>query len=246
MKVTGAVTKVRVFSDFDGTISTQDVGDEIFREFAGEVATDIVERYRSGVITARECLQRECEAVEHCKPVELEAFISRFGLHPTFKSFVVFCDANGIPLTILSDGLDFYVERLLRREGLGHLPWFANHLEFVLKGSNTKLLPSFPYSDSECQLCGNCKRNHVLTLSADEDIIVYVGDGLSDRCPVRYADLVFAKESLIPYCQSQNISYFEYRHFHDVQQRLARIIQQKRIKKRREAVMARRDAFLQE
>ena len=38
-------------------------------------------------------------------------------------------------------------------------------------------------------------------------MIVYVGDGYSDRCPVQYADIVFAKGDLQTYCQEQNISY---------------------------------------
>ena len=82
-------------------------------------------------------------------------------------------------------------------------------------------------------------------MSGDDDIIVYVGDGISDRCPVRYADIVFAKHGLVPYCQEQNISYHDYSHFGDVQVRLEKFLQQKRIKKRREAAMARRDLFMQ-
>lgn len=236
---------LRVFCDFDGTISTRDVGDEIFKFFVGEEATRLVNEYRDDEITARECLKLECEAVDSCSPDQLEKFISQFTLDPHFKPFVEFCEERQLPIVVLSDGLDFYVSRLLADDGLDRVPWYANHLEFVIEGSKTKLLPSFPYTDSECHLCGNCKRNHLLTLSADEDLIVYIGDGISDRCPVRYADIVFAKHSLIKYCQAQNISYFPYTHFGDVQERLASILRHKRIKKRREAEMARRDVFMQ-
>jgi 2-hydroxy-3-keto-5-methylthiopentenyl-1-phosphate phosphatase len=85
----------------------------------------------------------------------------------------------------------------------------------------------------------------VLTLSGDDDIIMYIGDGISDRCPVRFADIVFAKGRLIRYCQEQNIPYHEFRTFDDVRSRLELILQQKRIRKRREAEMARRDVFAQ-
>jgi 2-hydroxy-3-keto-5-methylthiopentenyl-1-phosphate phosphatase len=82
-------------------------------------------------------------------------------------------------------------------------------------------------------------------MSSDEDIIVYVGDGISDRCPVRYADIVFAKRGLLTYCQEQNITFHEFSTFRDVQRRLETILQQKRIRKRREAEMARRDVYMQ-
>ena len=236
---------LRVFCDFDGTTASRDVGEQLFRRFAGAQAVEIVRGYLDGSITARQCLRRECAAVESASPEELERFIEQFALDPHFNEFVLFCEARGIPVVILSDGLDFYVGRMLRRDGLERLPFFANHLEFSQEGSSTKLVPSFPYTDSECDQCANCKRNHLLTLSADDDIVVYVGDGMSDRCPVRYADVVFAKRNLIKYCQQQNISYHEYSHFGDVRTRLEQLLQKKRIKKRREAQMARREVFLQ-
>lgn len=236
---------LRVFSDFDGTIALEDVGSQLFRKFAGPRANEIVQHLLSGEITARECLRRECEAVENAPRSELEQFVNQFLLDPAFGSFVDFCRHRNIPVVVLSDGLDFYVERLLRKNGLGDLPFFSNHLELVEQGAETKLVPSFPFTDAECLTCGDCKRNHLLTLSGDDDIIVYIGDGISDRCPVRYADIVFAKGRLIRYCQDQNISYHEFRTFADVRGRLEMILQQKRIRKRREAEMARRDVFAQ-
>ena len=236
---------MRIFSDFDGTIAVEDVGNRLFRMFGGAQANEIVRHYLDGSITARTCLTKECEAVEGATLREVEQFIDKFSLDLTFKGFVEFCRGRDIPLVVLSDGLDFYVERLLKNDGFGDLPFFSNHLEFVLSGAVTKLVPSFPHTDAECLLCGNCKRNHLLRLSADDDIIVYVGDGISDRCPVRYADIVFAKRNLIRYCQEQNVTYHEFKNFRDVIQRLELILQRKRIKKRREAEMARREVFAQ-
>jgi len=236
---------LRVFSDFDGTIALEDVGSHLFRTFAGSKADEIVRLLLNGTITARECLTQECGAVGSASLSELEKFVDQFSLDPAFGVFVEFCRHRSIPVVVLSDGLDFYVERLLRKNGLGDLPFLSNHLELVEQGAVTKLVPSFPYTDAECLVCGNCKRNHLLTLSGDDDIIVYVGDGISDRCPIRYADIVFAKGRLIRYCQEQNISYYEFRTFEDVRGRLEAILQRKRIRKRREAEMARRDVFAQ-
>lgn len=236
---------MRVFCDFDGTAAAEDVGNKLFRTFVGDRAQVIVQDYLQDRATARECLRDECAAVENITEQELASFVDGFGLDPFFKDFVQFCCSHEIPVTILSDGLDFYVGRILKANGLGDLPFFANHLDLVQVGGATKMVPSFPYTDSECERCANCKRNHLLTLSSDDDIVVYVGDGISDRCPVRYADIVFAKKGLIKYCQEQNVTYHEYRHFGDVQQRLDPILRQKRIKPRREARMARREVFLQ-
>lgn len=236
---------LRVFCDFDGTIAASDVGNRLFCTFGGEAVEKIVEKYLNDEITARECLQLECAAIENVTREELLKFADGCELDPYFSEFVKFCAGHEIPVTILSDGLDLYVERILKNHHLSHLVWFANHAEFVRDGSKTKLVPSFPYRDAECERCGNCKRNHLLTMSGDDDVIVYVGDGISDRCPVRYADIVFAKHDLIPYCQSQNISYHDYQHFGNVRERLAQLLEQKRLRTRREAAMARREVFMQ-
>ncbi len=237
---------IRVFCDFDGTVSPEDVGNRLFSTFGGYAADEIVREYLAGRINARECLRRECGAIGNVEEKDLLAFVDGFDLDPHFPRFVDFCGSRDIFIAILSDGLDFYVERLLAKHRLSHIPFFANHADFVRKDGKTTLVPSFPYRDEHCDQCGNCKRNHLATLSADDDRIVYVGDGISDRCAVRYADLVFAKRSLIGYCQEQNISYFAYEDFEEVRRRMEEILMKKRIKVRREAAMARRDLFMAE
>ncbi len=236
---------IRVYCDFDGTVCRDDVGELLFRFFAGERAVQIVRRYRAGEINARECLEQECGAVDNLRLEDLEAFTEPFELDPSFSAFAGWCETQGIPLTILSDGLDVYVGRLLERGGFGRLPWFANHAELLREGERLRLVPSFPHRDAECPQCANCKRNHMLTMSGDDDVIVYVGDGISDRCPARYADVVYAKNGLAAYCQEQNITYHTYTDFGDEREHLERLLRMRRVRRRQTAHHARRQAFLQ-
>ncbi|MEX2191473.1 MAG: 2,3-diketo-5-methylthio-1-phosphopentane phosphatase, partial [Bacteroidota bacterium] len=104
---------LRIYCDFDGTAAFRDVGNSLFRTFAGEKSESIVADYLSGTINARECLARECEALGPVQRKSLEEFVDGFQLDPTFAPFVGFCRSRDIPLTILSDGLDFSVQRLL-------------------------------------------------------------------------------------------------------------------------------------
>jgi len=232
---------IRVFCDFDGTVCLQDVGEQFFLKFAGEKAKQSIQCLLKGEITMQIWLTELCEAIPSIHQKEFLDFVDQYVIDPHFTEFVRFCKKQEIPLMILSDGLDAYVKRVLSNAGLNLIPFFANHAEFV----GQKLTVSFPYTDAECNLCGNCKRNHMLNTSADEDVIVYIGDGYSDRCPVRYADLVFAKRQLVKHCQEQNITYFEFNNFDDVQVRMEEIVQRKRIRHRQEAAMARREVFVQ-
>ncbi len=236
---------IRVFCDFDGTISTEDVGELFFRHFLGERADELVKPLLEGKIGGKEFLRRECELLPPLTKDEVQTFVNKFAVDSTFPKFVAFCNTHKIPLTILSDGLDFYIHTLLQKHSLSHLTFYANKTHFTEVNGKTIITVTFPYTDEECSDCGNCKRNHMLVQSADEDIIVYIGDGFSDQCPIRYADIVFAKRRLIPYCQQFNITYFEYKTFADVQNKMEQLLQRKRLRHRQEAAMARKMVFMQ-
>ncbi|HVN47547.1 MAG TPA: MtnX-like HAD-IB family phosphatase [Bacteroidota bacterium] len=236
---------VRVYCDFDGTVCTRDIGEELFRSFAGESVDALVDGLLHGKINSQEWLRQMCDAIPSMSREIFETYVDQFAVDPHFAAFVQFAEERRVAVTVVSDGLDAYVGRVLWKAGLNRVPFFANHAEFMTVNGTPKLAVSFPHTDAECASCGNCKRNHMLTQSADEDLMVYVGDGFSDRCPVHYADVVFAKRHLIKHCQQQNITYHEFQNFGDVQKKLEEILLRKRIRHRREAAMARRDVFMQ-
>ncbi len=236
---------IRVYCDFDGTVCPEDIGEQLFRTFVGDQAQDIVDTLLRGEINAQEWLRRECEAIPSLDRKTFDAFVDGHAVDPQFPAFVRFAEERGMAVTVVSDGLDAYVERVLAAAGLQRIPFFANAAHFVRRGSRDRVEVSFPYTDAECDRCGNCKRNHLLTRSADDDIIVYVGDGYSDRCPVRFADVVFARRELIKYCQEQNITYRPFRGFGEVRTRLQALLERASVRPRREAVMARREVFAQ-
>jgi 2-hydroxy-3-keto-5-methylthiopentenyl-1-phosphate phosphatase len=236
---------LRVFCDFDGTVALNDVGEQMFLHFGDGEAAKLGAQYLRREISGRECLSREIDLIQGVSIDDWTAYIDTVGIDPTFRDFSLFCNSKNIPLIIVSDGLDRYVGHILSRNGLNKIQFFANKLTMDQVDGTTRYTVSFPYTDSECLQCGNCKRNHLLTMSGEDDIIVYVGDGMSDSCPVHFADIVFAKGNLVKYCQKDNITYHEFKDFNDVQRRLESVLLSKRIKKRREADMARRDVFLQ-
>ena len=115
---------------------------------------------------------------------------------------MAFC-REALHLSVVSDGMEYYIRRILGRFGLDELDVHANILSLVADGSLTdvRFVPQFPNRDEVCDRCASCKRNYLVTSSADDDLIVYIGEGYSDRCPVQFADLVFAKDVLKNYCR---------------------------------------------
>jgi 2-hydroxy-3-keto-5-methylthiopentenyl-1-phosphate phosphatase len=239
---------LRLFVDFDGTITRGDVGNIFFRTFGGTACDDLVRRFRAGEIGARACFRGEAEMMGRVDPRDLEQLVDAQEVDPSFGGLLSFCRARGVELLIVSDGLDIYIRRILGNNGWTGVPFVANTAALVRPGGDGRreLSVASPHADAGCDRCACCKRDVMLTLSAEEDVIAYVGEGFSDRCPVRYADIVFAKDALQTYCQHENISYYPYASFDDVVSRLAQLLDRARLRSRPRAAAERRAAFRHE
>ena len=236
--------RFKIFLDFDGTITQNDVGESIFRHFLDEQLTDkIVEDLLSDRISSRECWEKLCEVAPALEKQVLDNFIISQKTEPTLHRFIEFCSEHKFDVYVLSDGFDYYIDQILTREKLNYLKVFSNKLILDEKG---KLIPSFPFYNSDCKSTANCKRNHIIENSGDEDYTVFIGDGNSDKDPIQYVDFIFAKKDLLKFCEVNRITYFPFKNFDDVIERLTELGLRKRLKKRHQAELKRREAFMME
>ncbi len=233
----------KVFVDFDGTITRQDVGEQMFLNFGdADEARKIAERWIRNEITSIDTSRQLCNNVRNFNRDSFDEFLATIEIEESFFDFVKFCEDNKIEMFVLSDGLDFYIDKLMTRENLNHITVYSNHLTFDKNGN---LVPLFPYTDEECNLCANCKRNHIINHSADDDITFYIGDGYSDTCPAQYVDFIYAKKSLLKYCEANRISYFPFNNFDDVIPGMEKLLNKKRLKKRHQAELKRKEVYQQ-
>ncbi len=231
---------VRIFSDFDGTISPRDIGEELFRFLCGDREfEETIERWRSGALSGVEMYRRLARTASPFTDGQLQEFLQPFRVDATFPGFVKWCDEKGYPLTILSDGFDAYIGRVLEKDGLS-VPLRCNRMTF----EGTKLLLEFPFADERCPRLGNCKANHVALMSRDEDLIVYIGDGRSDFEAAALADLVFARGSLETHCQEENITFRRFYDFNDVRIVLSTLLGQGTLRRRKRAEVLRKQLWM--
>lgn len=232
----------KIFLDFDGTITKNDVGEEIFKKILkGDIVNKIVEDLLADKISSRECWESLCEAASVTDKNEFDKFILSQEIEPTLHRFVEFCEKQEFQLFVLSDGFDYYIDKILKRENLNHLKVFSNKLILTDDG---KLIPSFPYYNANCRSSSNCKRNHIIENSGEDDYTVFIGDGNSDNDAIQYVDFIFAKDDLLKYCEVQRITYFPFKNFDDVILRMNELLSKKRLKKRHQAELKRREAFM--
>ncbi len=208
---------IRLYVDFDGTVTDQDVGNGIFKRFIRPELTaqgwhdKIIDEWKAEQLSSLQCLTLEC-ANSVATEDEMREELENYPLTPGFTETAHFCRDNGIPLMVLSDGLDYYIDFLLKKNGLDFVEYRANHLIF---GSGT-LGVEFPHSDYGCGKCGNCKRWHMRTHNRPGEHVIYVGDGYSDRYAIKNADVVFARRDLEDYCKSEDIDHHTFADFFDV------------------------------
>ena len=235
--------KLKIFADFDGTISLYDTWIEIGEYFIRdkEKWAEVIRDFEELKTGARETFLSECSLIENFDLDKFNEIIDKQKIDPAFTDFNNFCDLNGFDVTILSEGMDYYINRVLSNHNLD-IPFYSNKM--VLSDDKKSFSLEFPYSDAECRRCGCSKRNILLNSTADDEISVFIGDGFSDVCAVHYADIVFAKKSLASYCWKNNITYFDFGNFSDITRKLEKIIQKKNLNHRQSAKTKRRDVFM--
>lgn len=235
---------IKIFVDFDGTITLEDVGEAIFNKFGEtEKVKSIIENLLADKISSRQCWDELCGCVDCISKYELDEFIDLIDVDPTFIPFVKFCSENETEIIVLSDGFDYYIDRLFNKAGLVGLKYYSNKLSV---DNNGILKTEYPYFDNDSPTSANCKKNHIINHSSDDDYTVYIGDGNSDKDAAQYCDFIFAKDGLARFCSIERISFYPFKNFIDVQNKLTELMLKKNLRKRHQAQLKRKSAYMAE
>ena len=202
-----------VLCDFDGTICTVDMGNEILNRFTDEGWNEIDRAYCAGEIGSRDAYSRVAPLFKGTKAQMLEFVNALEKLDPHFPKFYKYCREKRVDIKIVSDGLDFYIDAILRKYNLQDIEYFSNVL--VFRNGNS-LSISFPRMNIQCEKCGTCKTGVLKEYRGSYDRVIYVGNGYSDVCPAKDADIVFAKDVLYEKCRQNGTACVWYENFNDI------------------------------
>ncbi|ASW04571.1 MtnX-like HAD-IB family phosphatase [Rhizobium sp. 11515TR] len=203
---------MQVFCDFDGTISIEDATDMVLSRFAGSEWEDIEQLWKQGQIGSGECMRRQIALIEASRG-ELDRFLDTLAIDSGFETFLSFCRRGELPVTIVSDGVDYFIRRILARHRIEGLPIVANVLTCSVSQGRESYSLFPPFTATGCVSgAGVCKCRVV----DSSDLQVYIGDGRSDFCVSDKVDLVFAKARLVDYCEENGIPYVGFEDFSDL------------------------------
>lgn len=202
--------KTIIVSDFDGTITKVDTLYDFFKTYADDQWLEVEAMWADGKIGSMECLTRQFELVYGLDENLVDKYTSTVELDSYFESFT---KQNKFDFIIVSDGIDYFIDKVLKNNGIKNIKVVSNHAEFI----NNKFKLAFPNKNEFCKnKSGTCKCSVVNNLKEKYDRIVYIGDGQSDFCVSNKADILFAKNSLLDYCKKNNIHCRKFETFKDI------------------------------
>ena len=195
---------MRLYVDWDGTVTVQDSLVQVIHQF-GDPALLAELEPRVGVdLTLHEEIALEFAAITAPLEEVVAWVLENVEVRPGLAAL-----AELRPV-VVSAGFHELIEPVLRREGI-ELEVLANNVEARPRGWRVH------YRDeAACASCGEpCKRGGVAGAP-----YVYVGDGYSDRCAALAAERVFARDGLAAYLELHRFPYEPFRDLREVRERL--------------------------
>lgn len=201
-----------IVCDFDGTVTPFDVTDALLTRFAPPEWEVVEQQWVENRITARQCMAEQI-AMLRAEQDEMDAFLDTIPLTDGFVDFLREAAVYSLPVSIVSDGLDYAIRRILALRSLPPVPVTAN----ALRRAHGAYTLDFPYGKPACP-SGVCKCAVVNGLQAKGTRVLLIGDGLSDCCAARQADAVLARKgkALHALCKEASLPYAVFENFHDV------------------------------
>jgi 2-hydroxy-3-keto-5-methylthiopentenyl-1-phosphate phosphatase len=134
--------------------------------------------------------------------------LERVRIRPGLPELVALAHQNGWCVTVLSSGFEELIRPVLADAGVAGVDVVANNVDVSRDGWRVRWNEA-----TICAVCGEaCKRGGL----PGEGEVVYVGDGISDRCAAQAAARVFATRGLARYFDAHDLPYEPFGDFHDV------------------------------
>ena len=203
------LSRLLVLLDFDGTVTDREYNERALQLLTGDAWRPFEEAARRGEIGHAECLDSQVGLVTASKDALVAANSDPAELTPGFAEFLERLLASGARVNVVSAGFREGIERLWRREGLSPVPVYASDIVPRDGDGGPPWAVSFNPLLSDCERCGpaSCKAGILRALRRVGDAVAVFGDGVSDLCTAREADLVFARGQLARLCDLEGIPY---------------------------------------
>jgi 2-hydroxy-3-keto-5-methylthiopentenyl-1-phosphate phosphatase len=206
-----STVKILVQCDFDGTVTEEDTSFFLLDAFAQGDWRQLLREYKEHRMSVGEFNTKAFAMVKADKPKLLEALKGNVKVRAGLHELVNYCLGKGFRLVIVSNGLDFYVEAVLKDLGLRNIEVYAAQASFHPEGMKVQYV-----GPDGKRLEDGFKEAYIQSFLKLGYKVIYIGNGDSDVAPAKYAHHVFATGDLLAYCRENNLKYKPFETFLDV------------------------------
>jgi 2,3-diketo-5-methylthio-1-phosphopentane phosphatase len=199
-------------TDFDGTITGIDFFVYVVQNYLEDLDLQPWRDYKAGKARHFEALCQIFSKV-HISEKQMHEDILLIPFDQGFIETVKFCKKHDIKVYITSAGADFYIKKLLESYNiLNDVTIFSNESYYNSK-EGLQMIKRKPGDLFFSDVFGIDKSKVIDALKNDRTYVIFAGDGDSDHEPAMHADKIFARKTLLEFCQDKDIAHTELREY---------------------------------
>jgi 2-hydroxy-3-keto-5-methylthiopentenyl-1-phosphate phosphatase len=206
--------------DFDGTVTEKDASFFLLDAFAQGDWRRLLREYKEHRISVGQFNTAAFAMVKADEPALLEALKDKVKVRAGFQELVDYCLRKGFRFVIVSNGLDFYINAILKDLGLENIEVHAAQSSFHPEGMRVQYI-----GPDGKRLEDGFKEAYIRSFLKLGYRVIYMGNGDSDVAPARYAHHVFATGELQANCRENDLNCKPFESFLDAVRDLEQISQ---------------------
>ena len=205
--------KIVVQLDFDGTVTEEDVSFLLLDTYAGSNWREFLVDYSEGRISVGAFNKKVFSMVKADRKSMTDFVLSsdRVKIRPGFREFMDYSKKKNYKVVIVSNGLIFYIEAILKKLGLNGVKVYAARNRFSRDGMKVAYI-----SPDGTEIEVGFKEAYTEFLEKKGFDIIYIGDGNSDIFSARLAKYVFAIDELLKRCRKEKLPCASFADFFDI------------------------------
>jgi 2-hydroxy-3-keto-5-methylthiopentenyl-1-phosphate phosphatase len=207
----GAGDRRRILAllDYDGTMTTRECNEIALQPLAGDEWWTLEQEAYADRMSHAEVFDRQVALISAPRAEMVRRLLDAAEPMPGLRDFFRELELRDGHSAIVSAGFREAIEAFWRREELPPMRLFAS--ELIGDGPDEGPPYHLEFSDAlgDCPRCGlaSCKAAILRALRRPGDVVVVFGDGPSDLCPAREADITFARGHLAERCEEEGLEW---------------------------------------
>jgi 2-hydroxy-3-keto-5-methylthiopentenyl-1-phosphate phosphatase len=195
------------FLDYDGTLTTHECNEIVLQRFVGDAWRPLEAEAQADRMSHAEVFDRQIGLIRAPREELIGALVAEAEPAPGLAAFLAELDARGGRVVIVSAGLREAIAAVWRREDLPPVELHASELVGGGPQGGPPYRLAFSGVLGDCPRCGPgaCKGAALRSMRRPGEPVLVFGDGASDLCPAREADLTFARGHLAARCAEEGL-----------------------------------------